>query len=114
MKGGPGSEWFSSDPEILTTIKKELRRSAEFFIYCQGVLFLGKFDVNSVETFAALLQFKGYFVVLFNLVDQTCGVDEILLVRIQIFNEPKSFGYIKEFYFTVFHWMMLLLKCLQI
>ena len=61
------------------------------------------FNPYGSQPFFTLLQLKGYFVALFDLVNQIGMMNKILFGAVVVFNETVPFVVIKEFYFTCFH-----------
>jgi len=52
-----------------------------------------------------LLNFEGYVIVFFDLVDEARNVNKYVFVRTFHLNETESFGLIKKLYFTGLHYL---------
>jgi hypothetical protein len=58
---------------------------------------------HCVQTFTTFFQFELHVVAVFDFVDQTGCVYEVLLVGSVVLDETETFGFIKELYNAFFH-----------
>lgn len=47
---------------------------------CDNYIKLSEFNINRIKTFPTFGKIKGYFIIFFYLIDETCYVDEVFFV----------------------------------
>ncbi len=60
-------------------------------------------DVDCVHSFSSFAEVESYVVLVSDLIDEACGVDEILFSTLVVANEAVSFGFVEKLDFAFFH-----------
>lgn len=66
-------------------------------------IYLGPFYINGIQSLSSFLQFKSYFVIFSNFINQAGGMYKVLLTGVVVLDETITFFVIKEFYCPAVH-----------